>query len=297
MSGQDIKPKARKPGPYIAGFLLLVLVFLALFVTGGLILSTDGLLSYKYAPYRTAIGLILLTAGLGVLAGAVVFMIRGMRKMADNLDLIFGHLGLESEGFRRDGKHYFGNIEGRRVDIYCHPITNRRYFGDVKIVKNIGHTLDIYCSARSATRGSVGVVREGEDLQGKIRSNMIRFFSTMLIEKYGGEIVKIEDDRFADYAIYALDPDWMRSFLDDPGIYEPLQPLLGEEIKCIRQHVHVIPAAIHFTAFTGLVYLRPEKVSLLVESLGRIAGRTEELPPAKVIAEETEEERKRRLGE
>ena len=102
-----MKPKS--PGPYILVFLLLVLLFLSFFVPAGLILSMDNFLPFKYERYQYQIGISSLILSLVFLTAAVKFLLWGMRRMATNLDILFGNLGLSAEYYVKDGRHYFGN--------------------------------------------------------------------------------------------------------------------------------------------------------------------------------------------
>jgi hypothetical protein len=288
--------KPKKPGPFILGYLTLSLMFVACLVTGGLLVSTDNLLPFKYQSYQVHIGIPLLVLALVFIVASVKFLIWGKKRMATNLDIVFGHLGLNGDAFRLEGRHYSGNFHGRRLDIYCKPVKNRRYFGEVKTIKYIGHTLDIYAEGKFHTRSSIGIVREGEGVQGKIRSQMVKYLSSKFIEKFGGEILELEDERFDDFKIYALDPDWMRGFLGDGDVQESLPLLLGVEINCVRQHVHVIPAALHLTTMTHIRYLTPKNITGIVGNLLKIAAAAESLPAATITSEETDVERKTRTG-
>ena len=185
--------KQKSPGPYVVVFLLLVLLFLGFFVPGGLILSTENFLPFKYEPHKYAIGISCIILGLITLIISVKFLIWGMRRMASNLDILFVNLSLKGENHAKDGRHYFGDMEGRRVDIYCKPVRNRRYFGDVKTVRYVGHALDIYVEGNFHTRSSIGLVREGEGIHEKIRVYMIKYLTAKFIDNFGGEIFKMDD--------------------------------------------------------------------------------------------------------
>lgn len=287
--------KPKKPGRYIFIYLMLVLLFLAFFVPGGLILSTDNILPFKYARYQYHIGISCIVLALIFLVISVKFMIWGMRQMAANLDILFGGLGLSAEKYAADGRHYFGNMDGRRVDIYCKPVKNRRYFGDVKTVRYIGHALDIYVEGNFKTRSSIGLVREGEGVQGKIRSYMIKYLTEKFIDKFGGQIIRMSDPTYQDLEVYALDPNWTQDFLNYDKISGSLLKLLGEDIRCIRQHVNITPGAVHFTTLTNIRSLNSNHVRLIVENVLKIAANGETLKMATVTSEETEDERKKRM--
>ena len=114
--------RPKKPGPYILVFLLLVFLFIASFVPGGLILSMDNFLPFKYQHYQYHIGISCIVLSLIFLVCSAKFMIWGMRRMATNLDILFNNLNLSTENYSSDGRHYFGDIDGRRIDIYCKPV-------------------------------------------------------------------------------------------------------------------------------------------------------------------------------
>jgi hypothetical protein len=288
--------KPKKPGLLILGYLALALTAVACMVAGVLIVSTDGFLSYEYAPHRNLIGISLLVLAMVFLVAQVKFMLWGMQWMASNLDTLFVPLGLQAEKHSLNGRHYFGKIRSRRIDIYCKPVNNRRYHGDVKTVKYIGHTFNIYCAGQFNTRGSIGRIRDGDGIQDKIRLKMVKYISKKLIEKFGGEIIKINDNRYEDFDIYALDPEWMLGFLNNEDVGNALATLLSDEIKCARQHVHVIPEAIHLTTMTNVGYLRPEIMKRAVECVLDISTTAESLPAAAITSEGTEAERKARMG-
>jgi len=288
--------KPKKPGPYILIYLLLVFLFLCFAVPGGLILSTDSFLPFKYERYRSFIGISSMALALVFLALSVKFLLWGMRRMATNLDILFENLGLSAEKHAREGRHFFGNIKGRRVDIYCKPVKNRRYFGSVKTVKYIGHALDIYGEGDFNTRSSIGIVREGEGVQGKIRSYMVKYLTEKFIDKFGGQILKMDDSRYQDLEIYALDPVWNRAFLNHEEISGALLELLGENIPCVRQHVHITPKAVHFTTLTTIRSLKRDHVQRIVDRVLKIAAAAESIPEATVTSEETESERIGRRG-
>ena len=289
-----MKPKS--PGPYILVFLLLVLLFLSFFVPAGLILSMDNFLPFKYERYQYQIGISSLILSLVFLTAAVKFLLWGMRNMATNLDILFGNLGLSAEHHVKDGRHYFGNLDGRRVDIFCKPVKHRRYFGDVKTVKYIGHALEIYGEGNFNTRSSIGIVREGEGVQGKINTLMATYFSEKFIDKFGGQILRMDDPMYQDLAIYALDQVWTQGFLNNEEIRSALLELLGKDIQCVSQHVHITPKAVHFKTLTSIRSLKKEHIRLMVDKVLKIAAAGESLPRASATSEETEAERMRRLG-
>ena len=288
--------KQKKPLPFILGYLSIVLAVVASIVVGGLTLSTDHFLPFKYDPYKIPIGISLLLLAVILLAAQVKFMIWGMQQMAANLDVLFGHLGLEAIPHRLNGRHYSGRRRGRRIDIYCRPVKQRHYTGDVKTIRYVGHALDIYVAGNFKTRGSIGRIRDAVGVQDKIRTEMVRHITKKLMEKYGGDILAIDDRRYADFQIYALDPDWMRKFLDDTQVSDSLSVLLSDAVKCSRQHVHIIPAAVHLTTMTSIAYLQPDIAERIVHRVVDLANAAESLPPASVVSEETEAERKSRLG-
>jgi len=285
--------KPKKPGPYILVYLLLVLLFIGFFVPAGLILTTDGILPFKYQRYQYHIGITSMVLALIFLVISIKFMIWGMRRMATNLDILFQDLGLSAEKYAADGRHFFGDMEGRRIDIYCKPVKNRRYFGDVKTVKYIGHALDIYVEGDVNTRSSIGLVREGEGIHGKIRAYMIKYLTEKFIDKFGGQLIKMNDPRYQDLEIYALDQVWTQAFLENEDVSGALLKLLGEDIRCIRQHVHVTPKAVHFTTLTNIRYLKPDIINLIVGNVTQIATTAESLKKATITSEATDQERNR----
>jgi len=288
--------KQKSPGPYVVVYLLLVLLFLAFFVPGGLILSTDNFLPFKYEPHKYPIGISCIILGLITLFISVKFLIWGMRRMASNLDILFVKLNLRGENHAKDGRHYFGDIKGRGVDIYCKPVRNRRYFGDVKTVRYVGHALDIYVAENFHTRSSIGLVREGEGVHEKIRAYMIKYLTAKFIDKFGGEILKMDDPRFQELEIYALDRNWTQDFLKNERISDSLMFLLGEDIKCIRQHVHITPKAVHFTTLTNIRYLKSSDIERIVDNVLRISSAGESLAKPVLTSKETEAERVVRMG-
>ena len=288
--------KQKKPGPYVLIYLLLVLLFLGFFVPGGIILSTDNVLPFKYEPHKNVIAISCLILGFAFLILSVKFLLWGMRRMATNLDILFKNLGLAGEHHAKDGRHYFGDIDGRRVDIYCKPVKNRRYFGDVKTIRYIGHAMDIYVQGNFHTRSSIGIVREGEGVQGKIRSYMIKYLTEKFIDKFGGQIIKMHDPRYQDLDIYALDPNWTQEFFNNDQISVPLMELLGKDIKCVRQHVNITPKAVHFTVLTNIRSLKSDTIDHIVDNLTKIAAAAESLRKADVTSEETDAERNLRIG-
>jgi hypothetical protein len=288
--------KQKSPGPYVVVFLLLVLLFLGFFVPGGLILSTENFLPFKYEPHKYAIGISCIILGLITLIISIKFLIWGMRRMASNLDILFVKLSLGGENHAKDGRHYFGDIEGRKVDIYCKPVRNRRYFGDVKTVRYVGHALDIYVEGNFHTRSSIGLVREGEGIHEKIRVYMIKYLTAKFIDNFGGEIFKMDDPRFQELEIYAMDRNWTQGFLKNEEVSGSLMFLLGEDIKCIRQHVHITPKAVHFTTLTNIRYLKASDIETIVDNVLRISAAGESFAKAAITSEETEAERGVRVG-
>ncbi|MCK5683758.1 hypothetical protein KAJ27_06540 [bacterium] len=264
--------KPKKPGFYIMMYLLLVLIFLCLFVSGGLVISMDRLLSYKYAPHKLKIGISLMIMGFAVLIGSVKFMLWGMREMAGNLDGFFKNLGLKSESYAADGRHYHGEIDQRKVDIYCKPVKNRQYFGDVRTINYIGHSLDIHISGDFKTRSSIGKIPANDNTSGKLKTFLRKYLKEKYVEKYGGEIFEYQD-----YDIYALDPDWILKLIKDNKIFDLLVKIFDEETKCIRQHINVTPDSIHFSALTNLRYIKAEIIDFLVCSITQIAKNGENL--------------------
>ena len=219
-----------------------------------------------------------------------------MRRMASNIDILFVKLTLGGENHAKDGRHYFGDIDGRRIDIYCKPVRNRRYFGDVKTVRYVGHALDIYVEGNFHTRSSIGLVREGEGIHEKIRVYMIKYLTAKFIDNFGGEIFKMDDPRFQELEIYAMDRNWTQGFLKNEEVSGSLMFLLGEDIKCIRQHVHITPKAVHFTTLTNIRYVKASDIKTIVDNVLRISTAGESLAKPAVTSEETEAERGVRIG-
>ena len=72
--------------------------------------------------------------------------------------------------------------------------------------------------------------------------------------------------------------------------------LFGEDIKSIRQHVHITPKAVHFTTLTNIRRLKSSNLDTIVDNVLRISATGESLAKAVCTSEETEAERVVRMG-
>jgi hypothetical protein len=263
--------KQKKSGIYVLIYLMLVLIFIALMVPGGIILTTDNVLPFRYQGDKNLIGTSLLILSFVALFASVKFLLWGMRNMAKNLDILFQNLGLTGEHYSNDGRHYLGVFKDRRIDIYCKPVKRRQYFGDIKTIRYVGHTMDVYVQCNLQTRSSIGMIRKGEENYDKIRSYMVKYLKEKFIKQFGGQIIKMDEPKYQGFDIYALDPNWTRRFIDNQQIFDLISGLFKDDIKCIRQHINVTPDSLHFTTLTNIRYLKPNIIDLIVDSLTRIA--------------------------
>jgi len=117
---------------------------------------------------------------------------------------------------------------------------------------------------------------------------MIKYLTEKFIDKFGGQIIKMDDPTYQDFEIYALDPVWTRKFLNtNSETSVALLRLLAQDIRCVRQHVHITPKAVHFTALTNLRSLTSDHVRLIVDNVLKIAAAGECIAETPVTSEET----------
>lgn len=76
---------------------------------------------------------------------------------AQTFDPLFTTLGLKGSGYLNTGRQFHGKIDGRRVDVYLHPVTRQRSFvtlpgAQVQGMTYFGHIMQIYVEAKSTGR-------------------------------------------------------------------------------------------------------------------------------------------------
>lgn len=141
-------------------------------------------------------------------AGVFLFIIRNRAKI---LDSIFKPLGLQGEMYMLVGRHYWGNLAGRSLDVYI----------------NRGPTLEIHLSSHSQTRVQV-------------------LPTISLPVKISGVLNKrpmvISNPQLSKYAIYADDESWAQELFMDAAIISALQSLMFEHADwAIFRHVEIQP--------------------------------------------------------
>lgn len=220
--------------------------------------------------------LLLLVIGMILIAGMIIVPVIAMwfviQRRANMLDSIFLPLGLQGAMYMMVGRHYWGDINGRAVDVYIYR----------------GPTMEIRISSRGRARVQI---LPGDSLPVQISG---------VLNKHP---MQTNAAQMAGYAIYADDEAWAQQLLAQPGLPDILQSLIsGHADWAIFRHVEIQPGEV-------LLYLHRSKqmfvkanqftaVQAWIGSLTALAETLEALPdpaiPAEPIHGISREERQKR---
>jgi hypothetical protein len=201
--------------------------------------------------------LLLLILGVGLIAGMIIIPAISMgfviQKRANMLDSIFLPLGLQGSMYMIVGRHYWGLLNNRAVDIYIYR----------------GPTLEIRVSAHSQTRVQI------------LPQKTIPVQISGILNK---RPMQINDMLLREYAVYTEDETWTKQLLTQPSLPEILQSLMtGHADWAIFRHVEIQPNEV-------LLYLHRSKqlfvkadqftaVQAWLNDLAALASLLETLPP------------------
>lgn len=207
--------------------------------------------------------LLLLILGVGLIAGMIIIPAISMgfviQKRANMLDSIFLPLGLQGSMYMIVGRHYWGLLNNRAVDIYIYR----------------GPTLEIRVSAHCQTRVQI------------LPQKTIPVQISGILNK---RPMQINDMLLREYAVYAEDETWTKQLLTQPSLPELLQSLMtGHADWAIFRHVEIQPNEV-------LLYLHRSKqlfvkadqftaVQAWLNDLAALASLLETLPPPLIQAE------------
>lgn len=258
--------KPIRPGPYIAGFMALLLIFVILFASGVIIISTDNVLGFKYELNRAMIGGLLIAAGIIALIIMVKFFIWALRRMATSLDLLFPCSDLVAAPHKISGRHYSGLIDNRKVDIYCRPVKKRHHYGAARALTYVGHELEIEVAANLSIRTSARRKETGHGVQSSMRGWLADASLKALIEKHGGEIINTDASDYRELAIHTVDSAWTQSFLALPRVKQSLSFLLQENEKCLRQFIRLEPGKVVFATSLDIRRTKSTDIDKFIEN-------------------------------
>lgn len=270
--------KQIRPGPYIAGFMILLLIFVILFASGGIIISTENVLGYKYESSRSVIGGALIAAAIVTLGIMVKFLIWAQQLMATNLDVLFARPGLVAAPHRTSGRHYSGLIDNRKVDIYCRPVKKRHHYGAARAMTYIGHELEIEVAANLSIRTSARRKETDSPGHGSMRGRIADAYLKALIEKYGGEIINTDASDYSDLSIHSVSPTWTQSFLANPQVKQSLSFLLKENVNFLRQFISLEPGKVVFKTSFDIRRTKSTDIDRFIENILIIAIQAESIP-------------------
>jgi hypothetical protein len=207
--------------------------------------------------------LLLLMLGVGLIAGMLIIPAISMafiiQKRANMLDSIFLPIGLQGSMYMIVGRHYWGLLNNRAVDIYIYR----------------GPTLELRVSANSQTRVQI------------LPQKTIPVQISGVLNK---RPMQINDMLLSEYAVYAEDETWTKQLLTQPNLPEILQSLMaGHADWAIFRHVEIQPNEV-------LLYLHRSKqlfvkadqftaVQAWLNDLAALASLLEALPPPLIQAE------------
>ena len=154
------------------------------------------------------VGVLFLFMIIVIPVGVFLFITRNRAKM---LDSIFQPLGLQGEMYMLVGRHYWGAIDGRSLDVYIYR----------------GPTMEIHLSSQSQTRIQIlPTVSMPVKISG--------VFNKHPMENLNPQLSK--------YAIYAEDESWAQALLSDIAVITALQSLMFEHADwAIFRHVEIQP--------------------------------------------------------
>ena len=204
----------------------------------------------------------MLLLGLGIVLVLIMLLVPIIavgfvtQKRARMLDSIFRPFGLQGQMYLLIGRHYWGEVDGRRVDIYLYR----------------GPTLEIRLSSHSKTRVQI---YSDKALPSKISGFLHK--NPMLLDK----------TPWADYAVYAEDENWTRVLMNQPAMPEIIHSLMNNNQDwAIFRHVEIQPDEV-------LLYLHRSKelfiragqfstVQTWLKNLADLAAAAEMLPAPSV---------------
>jgi hypothetical protein len=203
----------------------------------------------------------------GGVFGSLVWVLRRRKR---RLDAAFTPLGLTGERYILTGRRYHGTVEGREVDV-------RFYRGPM---------LELHLSTPLRTR--LGVAEVGST-------------TPALARLFGREPMDLEDPDLNGLRVYALDENWARSLLSDPGARALVRRLIdaGESWALVRQVV-LGPKAFRLRLYQNKRLFKfeitAEEAQQWLDDLLALVCIAEGLPMPTVTAEESTGEQLVRTG-
>ncbi len=210
----------------------------------------------NFPIFLAVFGILLLFGMILVPALAVTFVIQRRARM---LDSIFVPLGLEGKMYLLVGRHYWGEIAGRPVEIYFYR----------------GPTLDIRVGAYSGTKLQI-------------------LPKTTIPVKIGQSFQKaplaFSDPGMEKFAVYAEDEVWAKQFLADFRLIPLIDSLLyGHTDWAIFRHLEISPDQVTLLFYRSKNFLVAKEqfsaVQTWLQDLAGLAERIESLPkPALILS-------------
>ena len=217
--------------------------------------------------------MLILPASLYVLilnGGAFGYLALVLRRRKRRLDAAFTPLGLTGQRYMLTGRQYHGTVGGRDVDV-------RFYRGPM---------LELHLSTPLQTR--FGVAEVGST-------------TPALARLLGRQALALDDPALDGLRVYALDENWARCLMAEPGARKLVQRLLdaGERWALVRQVV-LGPGAFRLRLYHSQrlfgFEITSEEAQRWLDDLLALTRIAEQLPGPTVTAEESAGERIVRTG-
>jgi hypothetical protein len=229
---------------------------------GGLLLMTliiaPAIARLEPNQQNLALAAVFFVAVFGLIGGALLLWWLSNRGRAARLDAAFTPLGLQGSPYMLNGRHYYGLVQGRALEVYFYR----------------GPTVELRLPAAIQTR--VQVVEKSTASPG-------------LQRLFGGSPALALPESWPAWAVFALDAAWTHAWLASPRTEAALRVLMeqGASWALIRQ-VELLPGEVVLHLYRNrqlLAYpIEAQEVRAWAEALLVLAQAAEGLPAPQVRA-------------
>lgn len=221
-------------------------------------------------------------------------------------DPMFQPLGLFGSSYLNQGRQYHGTIQGRRVDVYLHPVMRQRSVLTLpglstQAMTYFGHVLQIYVEAKST--GKFGLSLLGVQLpttggaldvpsavlnkiQDKIFTHSLSAVSAKVAA--ANQVTTFHPSQAAlhDFTVTTFDRAWADQLLQDETLLEPMRQLVLVAPHSLMFTVQALPASVKLAMHVDKQKISAHAVLDWVNDLIRFAAAIESGPqPSVTFAE------------
>ena len=178
----------------------------------------------------------------------------------------FHAAGLSARTIGLQNRIYEGQFDGRKVNVNVSPRKITRYAGEVRYREYVAHqfilTLGVSCATRFVAANSAAA----------------NSFSRRLNRWYGLTRIQLSEPGMAYLEIWAIEPDWVRSWLAEPTVLRNLAALLPSDKKL--RSVSLLPMGeVSFLCKTGIVDVKRSDLAGWMNALFVLADAADAVPP------------------